>query len=59
MRFAEGNILKNPEDNSFALVVESDVWDGKLSILQFGPGGPYVREYAEYNAESIFELVDE
>lgn len=57
MRFGEGNVLKNPEDDSYALVLGVDSWDGRVTILQFGPDGPWMREYAEYDAESIFEIV--
>ena len=56
MKFGEGDILKNPEDASFGLVLETDVYDGKVTILQFGPDGPWVREYDEYDADSIFEV---
>lgn len=58
MRYGEGDILRNPEDQSYGLVLATDSWDGKLTVLQFGPDGPYVRDYDEYDADSIFEVDD-
>jgi len=59
MRYGEGDILKNPEDKSYALVVSVDTWAGTLEVLQFGADGPFVRQYDEYDADGIFEIDNE